>query len=395
MALWQALKGGSDIWLTIWTKDQTAELNMDYFWIYASLGVGSSVFIYLRVFILTRGALKLSGRLHEEMITRLIKAPINLYHDTTPKGQILNRLSKDLGALDTYMVYMYGNLYVYICAMIGSIVVCAIFMPWCLFVLPIVCLFGVLVLRFYISSSRDLSRLDGITRSPLLNTLSETINGAITIRAFQYENEFSFKFCEKSNEFFKVRIFMIGVSCWFSLFLALFSIIFFMFFIVTSIVIKDAFTAASIGIVLSYSIQLQDYLLKFLSSLSMIENGMVSLERCAKYTEIIQEQPSILETDKNLKENWPNEGKVEFINYSVRYRPETSLVLKNLNISINPGQKIGVVGRTGSGKSTLCLAVFRILEPDSGSITIDGVDINTIGLKTLRKNLTIIPQVIF
>jgi ABC-type multidrug transport system fused ATPase/permease subunit len=392
MATWQGLKGGSDIWLTIWTKEQDKEANFGYFWIYAALGLGSSVFIYFRVLLLTRGALKLSNRLHEEMISRLIDAPINLYHDTTPKGQILNRLSKDLGALDTYMVYMYGNFYVYLCAMLGSIVICAIYTPWCLLVLPIVCFFGFITLRFYISASRDLSRLEGIVRSPLLNQLSETINGSVTIRAYQHEDQFIKTFCSKSNEFFKVRIFMNGVSNWFNLVLDFFTIIFFMFFILTSIILQDYFQAASIGIVLSYSIQLQDYLLKFLTSLSSLENGMVSLERCAKYTEIIQEKPKILPEDSNLPMNWPNFGKIEFVNYSVKYRPETNLVLKNINLTFFPGQKIGVVGRTGSGKSTLCLALFRILEPEIGTIKIDEIDITKIGLKTLRKNLTIIPQ---
>jgi ATP-binding cassette subfamily C (CFTR/MRP) protein 1 len=265
-------------------------------------------------------------------------------------------------------------------------------MPWCLLVLPFVCLFGFITLRFYISSSRDLSRLDGITRSPLLNTLSETINGAITIRAYQYEDIFTKKFCSKADEFFKVRIFMYGVGCWFNLMLDFFTISFFMFFIISSICFEDYFNAASIGIVLSYSIQLQEYLLRFLSSLSMLENGMISLERCDKYTQIIQEKSKELEEDKDLN-NWPSSGKVQFLNFSVKYRPETSLVLKNLNVTFNAGEKIGVVGRTGSGKSTLCLALFRILEPEIGTILIDDRDITKIGLKTLRKNLTIIPQV--
>jgi ABC-type multidrug transport system fused ATPase/permease subunit len=392
MVFWQTLKGGADIWLTVWTNSQNAESNMSYFWVYAGLGILSSVFIYFRVYLLTRGSIKLSTRLHEEMITKIIGAPINLYHDTTPKGQILNRLSKDLGSLDTFMVYIYGNIYVYLCAMLGGITICAIFMPWCLLVLPFVCMFGFITLRFYISSSRDLSRLDGITRSPLLNTLSETINGAITIRAYQYEDIFTKNFCSKADEFFKVRIFMYGVGCWFNLMLDFFTISFFMFFIISSICFEDYFNAASIGIVLSYSIQLQEYLLRFLSSLSMLENGMISLERCDKYTEIIQEKSKELEEDKDLN-NWPSFGKVQFLNFSVKYRPETSLVLKNLNVTFNAGEKIGVVGRTGSGKSTLCLALFRILEPEIGTILIDDRDVTKIGLKTLRKNLTIIPQV--
>ena len=117
------------------------------------------------------------------------------------------------------------------------------------------------------------------------------------------------------------------------------------------------------------------------------------MERCLKYTEIESENPSILENDKNLeKNNWPNEGKIKFENYSVKYRPNTEIVLKKLNFEIGSNEKVGVVGRTGSGKSTICLCLFRILEPLEGTIYIDNEDITKIGLDILRKNLTIIPQ---
>jgi ABC-type multidrug transport system fused ATPase/permease subunit len=118
---------------------------------------------------------------------------------------------------------------------------------------------------------------------------------------------------------------------------------------------------------------------------------MVSLERCLKYTTIETEKAYELPTDQELQ-TWPDKGDIRFENYYVRYRPDTELVLKNLNFTISAGEKIGVVGRTGSGKSTLCLALFRLLEPSAGTIFIDNIDITQVGLKKLRSSLTIIPQ---
>jgi ABC-type multidrug transport system fused ATPase/permease subunit len=134
-------------------------------------------------------------------------------------------------------------------------------------------------------------------------------------------------------------------------------------------------------------------LFTFFNYCNWFENGMVSMERCLKYTSIEEEKYFTTEKDAELESNsWPNYGEIEFVDYSVRYRPNTEIVLKNINLKINPGEKIGVVGRTGSGKSTICLCLFRILEPLEGTIKIDQVDITQIGLNILRKNLTIIPQ---
>ena len=118
---------------------------------------------------------------------------------------------------------------------------------------------------------------------------------------------------------------------------------------------------------------------------------MVGLERCLAYTKIISERPEHMKIDETL-ENWPFEGKIKFENYSVQYRPDTEIVLKNLNLEIEPKQKIGIVGRTGSGKSTIALCLFRILEAKEGKILIDDIDISEIGLNKLRSNITIIPQ---
>ena len=153
-------------------------------------------------------------------------------------------------------------------------------------------------------------------------------------------------------------------------------------------------TAQSCSIIFTYSVLLQDYLGRIFSRCANLENDMVSMERCCKYMKIVQEEPSYIpEVDDKLKsENWPQNGEIEFKDFSVRYRPGTEIVLKKINFHVQPGEKVGVCGRTGSGKSTICLCLFRILEATEGQIFIDNTDISTIGLDLLRSNLTIIPQ---
>ena len=391
VVLWQILKGGADFRLTYWTKHQSKENNLYYFWEYAALGLSSSIFTSLRVYLLSRGSLSCAKRLHTEMIDKLVRAPINLFHDTIPKGQILNRLSKDLTNIDVYTMFMYGSVIIYFFAFIGAIIICSFVEPFCLIFLPILMIFGLIITRFFINCSRELSRLDGIIRSPIVNLLAETIPGAITIRAFRLEDNYMDKFHSRADEYYKIRLILAGVSQWFGLILDLLTVTFMIFLVIITLLYQDEFQPEEIGIVLMYSMVLQDNLIRFLNVLSSFENCMVSMERCLKYTKIPTELPYELPDDEKLNQ-WPQQGKIQFIDYSVKYRPETELVLKNLNFTINPKEKIGVVGRTGSGKSTLCLSLFRILEATKGKILIDGVDIADIGLKKLRSNLTIIPQ---
>ena len=163
------------------------------------------------------------------------------------------------------------------------------------------------------------------------------------------------------------------------------------FLIAFTIVFKDRFTASVIGLLLTYSINLQNSIFRGLHVTTGFENSMVGLERCLGFTSCPSEKPKEMAVDEVLN-SWPSQGKIKFENFSVKYRPDTEVVLKNLNFDVDAHEKIGIVGRTGSGKSTISLCLFRIIEPMSGKISIDGVDITTLGLSKLRSSLTIIPQ---
>jgi len=393
IALWQTMRLFSDLYLTYWTQHQSKETNFDFYWKYGSISLASCFFVSFRLCILYSGSLKTSRRLHKDMLIKLVRAPINLFHDKIPKGQILNRISKDLSSIDSYTCYMYGNLIVYLFCFLGAISICSYMNIWSLVFLPFILIVGLLISKYYMNCSRDLSRLDGIIRTPIINLLSATIPGAATIRAFNLENIYKNKFYERVDEYYKVRLFVNAAQNWFGMTIDILSITFLGFLIVYLVLFKDKFSSQNTGIMLTYYVVLQDSIFSYLSFTAYFENVMVSLERCLKYLEIPQEKPNALEADKSLKSIWPLEGRISFRNFSVKYRPDNEVILKNLNFEIDARQKVGVVGRTGSGKSTLCLCLFRILEPLTGTIFIDDVDITNVGLKLLRNSITIIPQV--
>ena len=239
--------------------------------------------------------------------------------------------------------------------------------------------------------SRELTRIEGVLNSPILNLINETIPGATTIRAYNFEDIYTRNFQGRVDDHFKVSVFLVGTYQWYLLILNILSFLFLGFLIAFTLIYKTTFTPKEIGILLTYSIVLNEDLVQFLSAYSNFENTMTKMERCLGYTKIISERPQETEIDKD-NTNWPSQGKIQFIDYSVKYRPDTEIVLKNLSFTVNPGEHLGIVGRTGSGKSTISLCLFRILEAHSGKILIDDVDISKLGLKKLRNSITIIPQ---
>ena len=343
--------------------------------------------------MLTKGVIKLGRTVHRDMVIKLIKAPINLFHETIPRGQIYNRLSKDLDTMN-FSIFSLGDLLISLLSVIGSFILCGIYDPYSLFYMPVVFVIGYFVTTFYLQGSRPLTRIASISRSPILNVISETLPGNTTIRAFAEENFYKEKYFDKINNSLNINLISRGTSIWFQEMFKFVSIFYLTYLVLRTVLDEDNFTAQSCSIVFTYSVLLQEYLGNIFNRCANLENNMVSMERCCKYMDIVQEKPShIPEIDNKLiEQGWPQMGDIEFKNFSVKYRPETEVVLKNVSFHILPKEKVGVCGRTGSGKSTICLSLFRILESLEGQIFIDGVDIGTIGLDLLRKNLTIIPQ---
>lgn len=390
--IWKANEVGVDIYLTYWTgkTDIEPKDNKYYLITYTGISLTCTIFVFIRAYLMVTGLIAFNINMHDELLNKLMRAPVNLFHDTIPRGQILSRLSKDLENSTRLNNISSGTLRVMF-QLIGCLVVCGAYNIYTLLIVPLIFFIEFLYIKFYLHAGRDLNRLEGNSRSPMIGVFSETISGVPIIRAYNYEDNFTDKFDRKLNDFFKVKLFQSGGSNWFGVQLDVISFILLMFILLFSLYFENAVSPESMGLLLSYGLKLLDYLYNILNRFTLLEKLLTSVERCVSFTKIIQEQPTTTVLDKN-NPDFPKYGGIKFQNFSVKYRPETELVLKNLSFDIRPGEKIGVVGRTGSGKSTLCLCLFRILEAHSGKIFIDNIDISQLGLDYLRDNLTIIPQ---
>jgi len=283
-------------------------------------------------------------------------------------------------------------------SLLSDIVVCLIVGTFWVF--PLVLLFfftSYKIQRSYMRVNREVTRLEGISKSPIVSYFSESLAGLTSIRAYSEQEKFKEKFHNLQSANIKNLILSAGLYNWFNLRVTFCTI----FVIAPTVAIPLLFTDTSkltpgvVGLLITYVIQINDDIISFLWSLSNIETKLVSFERCKKFTYIEGEaNPKTVNPDavQNLTSNWPARGAIEFKNYSVKYRPNLPNVIDNISLSVSSAEKIGVVGRTGSGKSTLFLSILRILEPLQGSILIDGVNISEIGLDDLRRHITIIPQ---
>ena len=334
--------------------------------------------------------------LHEKMIYSLIRAPINLFHDVVPIGQILNRLIHDLD-LSQEIIWMFNKILGSLIGLITSIYICFLENRESIYASPVIALFAYLLLKYFITAGRDLNRLNGISRSPAISLFSETILGITTIRTFKQEKPSKMKFYERLDEHYGVMLYKYGSDNWFCMSLDLISHFYLGFVLIGAILGINTFDAKTVGIMLDYSSDFSEQLLEVFEQGTHVEKSLISLERCDTYSKI----PSEKYEDEKLSskkiyslsdKSWPVEGKVNYENYSMKYRPNCDLALKDVNIEINPGEKIGIVGRTGSGKSSLTLSLFRIVEAFSGKIIIDGENISEIPLKKLRRSVSIVPQ---
>ncbi|KAE8788118.1 MRP-like ABC transporter [Hordeum vulgare] len=241
----------------------------------------------------------------------------------------------------------------------------------------------------YIATSRELTRLQGVTKAPVIDHLTESFLGSPIIRCFGKEDEFYQKNLDMIDSNLRMSFHNYAANRWFGFRLELIgtlvlSITAFLMISLPSNFIKKEF----VGMSLSYGLSLNSLVYHAISISCMIENDMVSVERVNQYSSL----PSEAAVSLRSSPNWLRRGDIDIKDLEVRYRPNTPLILKGITISIRSGEKIGVVGRTGSGKSTLIQALFRLVEPAKGQMIVDGVDICTLGLHDLRSCFGVIPQ---
>ena len=400
--IWQLSQIYREYYLAKWTNEKNLtkkQNNMKIFY-FLMMTIPGIIAVYYRQLFMVKGFVKYNIKMHDTLIKKLINAPINLFHDIIPRGNILMRLSKELQNSNILSLAVSGTLRV-IFQLIGSIIVCTLFNIWSLPLIILLIIIELSITKFCYNATQDIHKLVSNYRSPIIGVFDETLIGLPIIRAFQYENNFTNKFYSKMNNYLKACIYKAGIMGWYGVHLDFVSFILLSFILVFCYLAKDKYNPQSIGLLISYSIKLINYMYDTFKRFGFLTELLISFERCNSYTKIIQEKNDSKEninvelytnkTNKKVK-SFISKGKINFINYSVKYRPETPLILKNITLEIKPGEKIGVVGRTGSGKSTMLLCLFRILEANEGKILIDDIDISKIDLKILRQSLTIIPQ---
>lgn len=387
----------SNVWLKHWSEVNTAHGDnphpLKYLGIYFLFGIGFSISTLTQtcimwIFCTIHG----SSKLHSGMAKSVLRSPMSFF-ETTPIGRILNRFSNDVYKVDEVLGRVFGMFFSNTVKVLFTIlVICFSTWQFIFIAIPL----GVLYLyyqQYYLKTSRELRRLDSVSRSPIYANFQESLNGVSVIRA--YDQEDRFKHLNRSRVDKNMRAYHPAVNAnrWLAVRLEFLGSI---IILASSGLAILSLTSGSIspgliGLSVSYSLQVTQSLNWIVRMTVEVETNIVSVERILEYSKLTPEAPEeIAETKPS--ESWPENGEVNFKNYSTRYRPELDLVLKGISMHVNPHEKIGIVGRTGAGKSSLTLALFRIIEAAEGHIEIDAVNTSQIGLADLRHKLSIIPQ---
>ncbi|XP_010145575.1 PREDICTED: canalicular multispecific organic anion transporter 1 [Eurypyga helias] len=388
---------GTNLWLSAWTDDAQHYLNQTYpvaqrdlrIGVFGALGVSQALFLLFATILSAHGAMQASRVMHQQLLSNILRVPMSFF-DMTPTGRIVNRFAKDIFTIDETIPMSFRSWLSCFMGIISTLLMISLATPFFALVIIPLSIFYYFVLRFYVSTSRQLRRLDSVTRSPIYSHFGETVSGLSVIRAYGHQkrflqqNESTMDINQKSvyswivsNRWLAIRLEFVGsLVVFFSALLAVIS--------------KGTLDGGIVGLSVSSALNVTQTLNWLVRTSSELETNIVAVERVHEYTMVKNEAPWV--TEKRPPRGWPSKGEIQFVDYQVRYRPELELVLQGITCDIGSTEKVGVVGRTGAGKSSLTNCLFRVLEAAGGTIIIDGVDIATIGLHDLRQNLTIIPQ---
>ncbi|XP_042034677.1 ABC transporter C family member 4-like [Salvia splendens] len=390
---WQGSLMTSDYWLAYETSDANADsFNPSLFIsVYAILAAVAFVLILVRSILVAVMGLRTSQKFFGQILHSILHAPMSFF-DTTPSGRILTRASTDQTNLDILIPFFTSiTLAMYITLLSILIITCQYAWPTIILVIPLGWL-NFWYRGYYLSTSRELTRLDSITKAPVIHHFSESITGVMTIRCFRKQESFCHENVNRVNSNLRMDFHNNGSNEWLGFRLELMgSFILCMSALFMTILPSSIIAPENVGLALSYGLSLNTTLFWAIYMSCFLENKMVSVERLKQFT-VIPSEAEWKNEDSTPPPNWPSRGDVELNNVQVRYRPDTPLVLKGISLSISGGEKIGVVGRTGGGKSTLIQVLFRLVEPSGGKIIIDGIDISALGLHDLRSRFGIIPQ---
>ncbi|CDK25828.1 unnamed protein product [Kuraishia capsulata CBS 1993] len=382
----------TNTWLTFWTEKKFDRSNGFFIGIYVMFAIAAMIFGFLEFFVLLYLTNTAAIRLNIEAIRRLMRIPMS-FMDTTPMGRVLNRFTKDTEVVDKELpelIVLFGNM---VGTLIGVVVLCIIYLPWFAIAVPFLGFFYAAFASYYQASAREIKRIESLQRSFVYSNFNEALQGMEVIKAYQAEKRFvslNDSLIDTMNEAYYVSF---AAMRWLAIRVAVLASTIVLIIALLCVFRVFHISAASVGLLLTNVLMLAGLLGMLLNQAMQIEVQMNSVERLDYYGFRVDQEAPFKISEKTPPPEWPQEGKIEFENVSLRYRPELPTVLKNLTMEVRGSEKIGICGRTGAGKSSITTALYRLSEIDSGGrIVIDGIDISTIGLHDLRTKLAIIPQ---
>ncbi|XP_009874370.1 PREDICTED: multidrug resistance-associated protein 6, partial [Apaloderma vittatum] len=381
-------------WLSMWTDDpvhngtqQHAELRVGVF---GALGVIQALGRFVSVAAVLLGGTLASHKLFLQLLRNVARSPM-VFFEQTPIGNLLNLFSREMDAIDSVIPDKLKSLLGFLFNLLEIYLVIIVATPWAaMAIVPLTVLYAAFQ-HFYVITSCQLRRMEAASRSPIYSHISETFQGSNVIRAYKDQERFILKSNSLVDE--NQRICFPGAVAdrWLATNLELLGNGIVLFAALFAAMGRTRLSPGTAGFSISCALQITGVLNWMVRSWTEIENNTVSVERVREYLKTPKEAPWTL-NGKLQDQVWLTEGRVEFRNYSLQYRPNLDLALKHINLTINGQEKIGITGRTGAGKSTLAVGLLRLVEAAEGAILIDGLDIAQLGLHDLRTKITVIPQ---
>ncbi|NXE67919.1 MRP6 protein, partial [Calcarius ornatus] len=390
----QAVAFSRGYWLSLWADDpvhngtqQLTELRLGVF---GALGVVQGVLKFACTAAVLLGGVLASHQLFLQLLSNVMRSPM-LFFEQTPIGHLLNRFSRDMDAVDSVIPDKLKSVLGFLFSLLEIYLVIVVATPWAAVAVVALTVLYAAFQHFYVSTSCQLRRLEAASRSPIYSHISETFQGSSVIRAYGDQQRFISKsdFLVDENQ----RICFPGAVAdrWLATNLEFLGNGIVLFAALFAAMGRTQLSPGTAGFSLSYALQITGVLNWMVRSWTEVENNTVAVERVREYLRTPKEAPWTL-NDKLQGQDWPTEGRIEFRNYSLCYRPGLELALRRVSVTINGHEKIGITGRTGAGKSSLAVGLLRLVEAAEGAILIDGLDIAQLGLHDLRTKITVIPQ---
>lgn len=380
------------VWLSYWSEKRFSGRSSGfYIGIYILFAFSSMITTFIASVISLLFGLNAAKGLHNAAAKNILHVPMS-YIDTTPVGTIINRFSKDVDILDNELPMSLNFTLNQLFSIFGILIMAVIYLPWFAIAIPFLCLMFIVISDLYQTTGREVKRLESVQRSFVVNNFQEAMSGSDTISMFQMEDMFIFKndfTTDKQNE---ATIMFQGLQRWSAIWVMVLAVLITILICLMCVCRVFSIGPAATGVLINYIIELASSLRMLLVQTTELENFMNSAERVTNYASELQQEATYKDADSDPGSQWPAKPSITFDDVSMRYRPGLPLVLKNLSFDVKAGEKIGICGKTGCGKSSTVASLFRITEVESGKIFIDGVDISKLGLYNLRKKISIIPQ---